>query len=86
MSSNHELIISFDDQSENYVLGFEAGLLYQKLEAGLVIDEYSVHTKNVPTLTRIASHFGYSADYMSTNVEGWSTISLSRGKPKLRVV
>lgn len=84
--SEHSLIISFDDQSESYVLGFEAGLLYQQLETGLVVEPYSVHANNAPTLTRIAQHFGFCASLTSTGVDGWSTIELSRGKPKLEVV
>jgi hypothetical protein len=84
--SEQTLIISFADQSESYVLGFEAGLLYQRLDSGEAIEDYSVHANNAETLVRIAKHFGFAATLEATGTDGWSTISLSRGRPKLSVV
>jgi hypothetical protein len=84
--SEHSLIISFHEQSETYVLGFEAGLLCQRLDSGLHVEDYDVHTKNAETLVRIAKHFNFVATLTPTEIEGWSTLSLSRGKPKLSVV
>lgn len=84
--SEQALIISFADQSEPYVLGFEAGLLYQRLESGTPVDDYSVHTNNAETLVRVAKHFGFAATLVATEIDGWSTLSLARGKPKLSVV
>jgi hypothetical protein len=79
------LIISFPEQSEVFVLGFEAGMFYQRMDRSEHIEPYSVHTKNEECLRRIARHFGYDATFIDLGNE-WSEITVERGRPKLSVV
>lgn len=88
MDSDYGLLVSFPDQSESYVLGFEAGCLWEVLKAGHGDMIYSVtmHTANEEAFTRIGRHYSCTAEFKKL-AEGWSEATLRRNtKPRLRVV
>lgn len=84
MAEEHTLLVSFPDQSETFVLGFEAGQCWERLHHGAA-DEVTMHTANEEVFRRMARHFGYEASF-EPSADGWATARFSRGRPKLRAV
>lgn len=89
MSGGHSvemgLLVSFPDQSETFVLGFEAGQIWAQLEAGR-LDEVTMHTKNQEIVLRMAIHHGLAAGIVPTVDKEWSVAFFSRNPPRLLVV
>lgn len=88
MNSEYGLLVSFPDQSETFVLGFEAGQLWEVLKSGSGDMAYSLtmHTANEEVFTRIARHYGCTAEFKRLE-GGWSEATLRRSsKPKLQLV
>ena len=82
--TEYGLLVAFPDQSETFVLGFEAGQCWGRLEAGDAADR-TIHTKNQEVVRRMARHFSYDVQF--TDVEGeWCTARFRRGRPKLGTV
>lgn len=92
------LLVSFPDQSESFVLGFEAGQIWQEIEGEgkLVIDRgfsegLPVHTDNITVIQNMARARGYEIQTKPSGTEGWTGIRLSfvgtgRTKTRLGVV
>lgn len=84
------LLVSFPDQSETFVLGFEAGQLWEimRVQSGTFIS--TVHAKNRELVTRMAASCGLTPEF--TALEGddsgtYLSVKFTRGtKPKLTVV
>lgn len=88
MESNYDLLVSFPDQSETFVLGFEAGQLWETLKAGSGEMMYglTMHTANEEAFTRIGRHYGCTVEFKRLE-GGWSDATFKRStKPKLRLV
>jgi hypothetical protein len=79
------LLVSFPDQSEVFVLGFEAGQIWERLSAGN-FEEVTVHTVNSEVIMRMARHFRLNTHIEATGVDGWSVASFTRSRPVLLVV
>lgn len=73
------LLFPFIDQSETFVLGFEAGQLYDELKTGKPIKQRTIHTSNVQQIRIMAEAMGYAGFFEDTGIEGWSYATL---KPK----
>lgn len=94
MNDGMTMLVAFPDQSETFVLGFEAGMLWRRLEAeaepliDMGFDEgFPVHTANLEVISRMASSKGYAVETKPVD-DCWSAVRLtfSGGKPKLSVV
>lgn len=73
------LLFPFIDESQTFVLGFEAGLVYEELKTGQPIKQKTIHTLNVQQIRIMAEAMGYAGFFEDTGVEGWSYATL---KPK----
>lgn len=92
------LIVSFTDQSEGFVHGFEAGMIWQQLESESMepIDRgyetgFPIHTENLPLIVRMAKARGFKVETKPEDVEGWTPVLLTyvgegRAKPVLGLV
>lgn len=86
-AETYGLIVSFPDQSETFVLGFEAGMIWQQMQDGNVSLDVNVHTKNIEVLTRMCAASGVSPKFCPTNCEGWTNMRMTgKTKPNLRLV
>lgn len=79
--SSYALIVSFDDQSESYVHGFEAGGIWQRMKAGAEAEiEAMVHTANRETLSRMAIAEGWTVEFKPTSLEEWTEMEMVKTK------
>jgi hypothetical protein len=69
-----EPFISFPDQSESFVLGYEAGMIYQQMVNQIDFREnpIPVHTKNVKLIDDMAFKMGYLTMFRKTIYEEWT--------------
>ena len=58
-------------EDREFVRGYEAGLLYARLEAKPPDFHGTYHSENSDMLTRVAEALGYVAGFTSSGVEGW---------------
>lgn len=56
----HGLIVSFTDESDSFVHGFEAGMIWQRLQSGEPEIFATIHTENAEVLRRMAAATGYA--------------------------
>lgn len=87
-AADYALIVSFPDQSETFVLGFEAGMIWERLQTEWAIDT-NVHTANIEVLTRMCAAAGVQQPrFQPTNCTGWTNFSIKSGKrkPDLKLV
>lgn len=89
------LEVSFPDQSESFVLGFEAGQLWHEMdrEGRPVIDRgqeegFPIHEANLAVVQRMAAARNYRLDVGNAQ-DGWVPVKLTyqgHSKPALSVV
>lgn len=80
------LLVSFEDQSDSYVHGFEAGMLSVRMKDGTEAEvEATIHTANKETVSRMAIAYGWSAEFKSTEFEEWTTVELVKQSAPQRV-
>ena len=77
MSTNYGLVISFPDQSESFVNGFESGMFWEFLKSGGVC-LLTMHTANEEVFLRIARHYGRSVEFKRLG-DGWSEAKVTTG-------
>lgn len=70
-------LVSFADQSESYVHGFEAGMIWQRMQSKEPEIEATVHVENEVTIINMANATGYAAEFESVGVDGWSSLLLT---------
>ncbi len=71
------LIIRFDDQSKNYTYGFEAGIIWEKMESGVPDFNRTIRVENIPVIKRMCNEMGYVfqvKEYTQDEFEGWANI------------
>ncbi len=63
---NASLEISFTDQSESFVNGFEAGMYYQIMSSGqsCISRDQPIHVANKDIITAMAKVFGYACNWV----------------------
>lgn len=73
-------LVSFPDQTANFVHGFEAGMIWQRMRAGEQhIDAITVHAENREVLQRMADAEGYEAAFFTiTDCDEWLNLEMSR--------
>ena len=80
---------AFPDQSETFVLGFEAGGVHERLKAGELVDTregFPLHAENAEVLGRMAAFYGLSLVLESCDTEGWINAVFSRRKSALHLL
>lgn len=96
-AENYDLLISFPDQSESFVLGFEAGQVYNRMQLGEQEIELTAHTANVEVFSRLAMAMKYELKFdaipIPDSVDGgyfveWISVRFVPGsaKPALSLV
>ena len=72
---NNILLMSFLDESETYVLGFECGQLWEKISNGEVMEDRAIHTKNKQQIIMMCESFG--CDFEITDYdEEWCFLTI----------
>lgn len=83
----HSLVVSFPDQSQAFTLGFEAGMLWQRMESGERLPRATTRVENRECITRMATALGATARFFPTGVDGWDeTIINQQSRPRLRII
>jgi len=79
---NHSLLVSFPDQTPAYSYGFEAGMLWARMEAG-DHEEFEVTTRveNREVVYRMAVASGWGVEVHPSGVEGWDQTLLHKKRP-----
>lgn len=87
-ATDYALIVSFPDQSETFVLGFEAGMIWERLQAGETEIDVNVHTLNIEVLNRMCVAAKVTPTFQPTNCDGWTNLSIKPGarRPDLKLV
>lgn len=85
--ASYGLLVSFPDESDSFVHGFEAGQLWSVLDRGDVNpDGHLCHAQNFEVIRRMARHFGYTVEFRE-DANCWATAVFTRGRrPTLTVV
>jgi len=96
MTDDTHMVFAFTDPSPSFVNGFEAGMIWQQIEDGLLEidrgfeDGFPVHAENVDVIQRMATARNYRLEIKETDVEGWVAARLtfvaSKAAPALKVV
>lgn len=88
--SEYGLLVSFQDQSETFVLGFEAGQLWEIMRNTANTFVTSIHAQNQELVMRMCGSLGWTPEFTKHDdkiFEGWINVKLTRGtRPKLSVV
>lgn len=82
MNKERGLAISFDDQSHSFAHGFEAGMLWVRMQErqdvhGCTITA-CIHQANCALVHRMGLYLGWSVWFSPTEEEGWIDVSLER--------
>lgn len=96
---NYSLEFSFPDASASFTNGFEAGMVYERLNSGSLetIDlgyetGIPVHDENVELIEKMGSLYGFTCETKCTAVPGWTAVRLvhkpniNPNGPKLKLV
>ena len=74
--------IAFNDQSESYVHGFEAGMIYQQMLNGDEISQM-IHEENQGQIEAIANKLGYKY-IVSLLQDGWCQFEAYKGIRRIK--
>lgn len=97
MNTNEQMsmVVAFPDQSESFVLGFEAGQIWQAIdgEGHVEIDRgmhegFPIHESNLTVVQRMAAARNYKLE-VGEAADGWIPIRLTyqgHSKPGLSIV
>lgn len=78
------IVMSFNDQSESYTLGFECGMIWELLRQGVPQDSITVHAANIDQLHKVAKHYGMKMFVDRTpEYPEWAVVAFSKA-PKER--
>ena len=89
------LVFAFTDQSPSYCAGFEAGMVWQRMQAGEAeidlgfLEGFPVRHENLETFARMAAAAGYRMEHQSSGYEGWEQmrmVAAPKAKPSLVLV
>jgi len=72
--NDYGLVLKFDDESESFVLGFEAGIIWNKMSRGdHIVDGAGLpcHRLNIPLLVKMADIHGYDCNVQHADKD-WS--------------
>lgn len=82
----HGLIVSFPDQSPTFTLGFEAGMIWQRIESGERAFDVVCRIENKAVINRMAAarKGGVIFEEGTDHPEGWCTAHVEMGRPNGR--
>lgn len=96
--SEYRPLVAFEDASQSYVNGFEAGMVWREMELAMArlgtgecaVIERTVHIENMTTLARMTDALGWSVHFESA-ADGWLFMRAERKttrsiSPLLRLV
>lgn len=82
-------LVPFPDASENFVHGFEAGMIWQRMVAGERIiggdREIATHSQNAEVFLRMAAAQGYDVE-IGDDVDGWIIATFTRRPKRFAVI
>lgn len=82
-------LVPFPDQSESFVLGFEAGIIWQRMAQKEQIigglNEVATHSENETVFQRMADAQGYDLDIAPCDSE-WIIATFTKRQNRLRLV
>lgn len=70
-NTSYSLAVSFPDQSQTFVLGFEAGMLWQLMVKDEPEINITTNTLNREVISRMANSMRYTLYVEPTSIEGW---------------
>ncbi len=89
------MLVAFPDQSESFVLGFEAGQLWQEMDGDGkpeinrgMSEGFPIHTDNLTVIQRMAATRNYRLE-VGQEADGWTPVRLTyqgNAKPSLSIV
>lgn len=79
--SEYKLKLEFNNQSPNFTLGFECGIVYEKMRSGQEKLDGMFHPENREQLFEIAKTCGYQVINFSA-VDEWLLIEFERNSEK----
>ncbi len=89
-AGEYRLVVPFPDGSPSFVHGFEAGCIWQRMNAGEYqiggLDEIALHTENVEVFERMAAAQGYDIKIDDSSDRDWSIVTFTKRRDKFRVV
>lgn len=71
------LLVSFPDQSPAFTLGFEAGMIWARMEAREPQIEATTRAENAPVLRRMAAARGYDIAFAASEMLKWEFVRLT---------
>lgn len=82
-SGEWSLVLKFTDGSTSFVNGFEAGMIWERMQSADKRDinktiDMTVHEENRELYERMAAKLGWSFHTRPTTVEGWMEMKLRR--------
>jgi len=83
---DYGLVVSFPDQSQAFTLGFEAGMLWRRIEAKEPDISVTTRIENREIIARMASASGLVVELTPSEIEGWDLTILTPEKPKLTLI
>jgi hypothetical protein len=90
MSENAEygLLVSFPDQSKTFVLGFEAGQIWEMLFHNTMESNRTIHSENREVVTRMCAATGWRCSFypVSDDDSWWVAEFEKSAKPGLEIV
>lgn len=78
---DNTLLMPFLDQSETYVLGFEAGQIWQLIEDGECLERKLIHIKNIEQMKLICETFGVQPEIETVN-DTWAYLTVKSIDPE----
>ena len=82
-------LVPFPDQSDSFVLGFEAGMIWERMVKGEAkiggLDEIATHAQNKEVFERMAAAQGYDLK-VSDAADGWIIAEFSKRSRRFAVV
>lgn len=90
MTEGYVPIIVFTDQSPNFALGVEAGMLYKRFETETNDIETVSRFENREVLTSMAEYHNWEISIIESETEGWdylvATKKQIKEKPKFTLI
>lgn len=83
-------LVPFPDPSESFVLGYEAGMIWQRMNAGEFkiggSDEVATHAANLEVFQRMADAQAYDLEIEPCGDDCWMIATFTKRQKKFRVV
>ena len=88
MTEKYKLELQFLDDSESFCNGVETGILYTKLQCGLIIEQSEIiHTNNIAQILLLAKSLNYDVFIDDGDIDEWSYATFIKiTKPKLYAI